>query len=48
MESVYKVDGRKGPSLLAFIANRLFGQEWRVGEEQEENAGDVCEENAGE
>ena len=28
MEAVYKVDANKCPSLLAFIANKVFGQHW--------------------
>ena len=40
MESVYKVDVRKAPSLLAFIANKSFGQEWKVGDESTDDARD--------
>ena len=34
MESKFKVDGRKAPSLLAYIANRLFQQKWIVPEDE--------------
>ena len=40
MESVYKVDVRKAPSLLAFIANKSFGQEWKVGDESTDDVRD--------
>ena len=33
MESVYKFDGRKTPSLLIYIGNKVFKQNWKVGEE---------------
>ena len=32
MESKFKVNGRKAPELLAYIANKLFKQEWIVSE----------------
>ena len=35
MESKYKVEARKCPQLLAYIANTVFGQEWEC--EKEEN-----------
>lgn len=36
MESKFKVEARKCPQLLAYIANTVFGQEWEC--EKEENA----------
>ena len=34
MESKFKVDGRKAPTLLAYVANRLFQQKWIVPEDE--------------
>ena len=35
LESVWKVDGRKAPGLLAYVANKLFQQHWIVTEEKQ-------------
>ena len=35
MESVFKVDARKAPGLLCFIANTVFKQKWIVTEDEE-------------
>jgi len=37
MESVYKVEQRKCTELLAFIANKIFGQKWSAGTKEEED-----------
>ena len=36
MISVFKVDARKAASLLQYIANNIFGQDWKVLDEDEE------------
>ena len=38
MESVYKVDARKSPHLLAYIANKLLGQNWTCEEDRDSDA----------
>ena len=41
MESVYKVEQRKCTELLAFIANKIFGQKWSAGTKEEEDEEEV-------
>ena len=44
MEAVYKFDARKAPDLLMYIANKIFKQNWTVGEEKMQKAKDKSEE----
>ena len=32
--SVYKVDARKAPNLIMYVANKVYKQKWTVGEEK--------------
>ena len=47
IESVYKVDGRKAPSLLMYIGNKIFKQNWKVGVERKRTFEDVEAESEG-
>ena len=37
MESAFKVEERKCTQLLAFIANKIFGQNWSVDTKEDED-----------
>ena len=41
MQNIYNVDARKSPTLLCYIANKLYGQQWLFEKFEESNTNDI-------